>query len=265
MNDDSGESSSEYEGSRGMMSNRNVSAPSQGRQPPPKRLLRYPHSLSNMYRAVDRSRASLSPQRMSKPSLSAGGLAEGSRMDDCYEGEDEGERRQLSASGPRMHPSTTIGGAPSTELSVRRTATETTQSGGIDPITERMIAVMKCGLLLGACISLALLILLALARIRKTQMMERDASGNVWYLPGMGNITRGVGAGPGMAGGGGGHPGLIAVPLAIFTVVLASVLLFIYEQQVLARQRSSQYFWNWMKVGLICILVGLAATHKSLT
>ncbi len=180
--------------------------------------------------------------------------------DDYY----EGEETEPSASGPKMHPSTTIGGAPSTELSVRRTATETTQSGGVDPITERMIAVMKCGLLLGACISLALLILLALARIRKTQMMERDASGNVWYLPGAGNITRGVGAGPGAAGGGGGHPGLIAVPLAIFTVVLASVLLFIYEQQVLASQQSSQYFWNWMKVGLICVLVGLAATHKKI-
>ncbi len=128
---------------------------------------------------------------------------------------------------------------------------ETSADEEAHTVGSRRLFVLKVGLLIGSSIILAVLLLLALAKIKKRQMAAKDESGRVVYRDGV--MVRVA------ADDDKGHValGILAVPIAIIAVAIAAVLLFQHEQQILHSQRSRMNTWNWMKVGLLFIIVGL--------
>ena len=128
----------------------------------------------------------------------------------------------------------------------------------LDDKRSRALFVLKSGLIIGSCICLAVLLLLALARIKKREMEEKDAAAPTIFHVRKGKIvSKGEAGGKGSPAAGHSVLGILAVPVSIITVAIAGFLVLQYEREVIARQRSRQNSWNWMKVGMICVIVGL--------
>ena len=117
------------------------------------------------------------------------------------------------------------------------------------------LTVLRMGLLVGMAVCLSVLLLLTLTRMRKRQLQMDSMASQLQprsfkMIPGF--------------GGEGQHSflGMFTTPLAIFTVTVAGYLFYQYEQEVLAAQRHRQTYWNFMKVGIISILVGLSLGYQ---
>ncbi len=125
--------------------------------------------------------------------------------------------------------------------------------------TSRGLFYIKTGLIIGMSICLAVLLLLTLARIKKRQMASlEEQERQRWFGWFRGGSTVSVDAG----GSDHGWLGKLSVPVAIGIVIAGSTLFYMYEQEVLSRQRQRQALWNWMKVGTILTIIGLGMGYK---
>ena len=162
----------------------------------------------------------------------------------------DADKRRRVGSPINSPPQSLVVSAPEREASIASTLPL------IPKKKKSALTVLRMGLLVGMSICLGVLLLLTLTRMRKRQLQMRmdvmasQMSPTFGFLPNIMGQTQ--------------HSflGRMAPPFAIFTVTMAAYLFYQYEQEVMAAQRHRQFWWNFMKVGIISILVGLSLGYQ---